>query len=73
MEIARMNYYFTGILIVLFVLLCFIRPAHPRNEYLNTRYPNTVALVKLDVSVSNKEIQIITTNPDNSYNSDTED
>ena len=35
MEIARMNYYFTGALIVLFVLLCFIRPAHPKNEYLN--------------------------------------
>ena len=35
MEIARMNYYFTGFLIVLFVLLCFIRPAHPKNEYLN--------------------------------------
>ena len=30
-----MNYYFTGFLIVLFVLLCFIRPAHPKNEYLN--------------------------------------
>ena len=30
-----MNYYFTGALIVLFVLLCFIRPAHPKNEYLN--------------------------------------
>ena len=27
-----MNYYFTGALIVLFVLLCFIKPAHPRNE-----------------------------------------
>ena len=35
MEIARMNYYFTGALIVLFVLLCFIKPAHSRNEYLN--------------------------------------
>ena len=35
MEVLRMNYYFTGALIVLFVLLCFIRPAHPRNEYLN--------------------------------------
>jgi len=30
-----MNYYFTGALIVLFVLLCFIKPAHSRNEYLN--------------------------------------
>jgi len=30
-----MNYYFTGTLVVLFVLLCFIKPAHSRNEYLN--------------------------------------
>ena len=30
-----MNYYFTGALIILFVLLCFIKPAYPRNEYLN--------------------------------------
>ena len=35
MEIARMNYYFTGFLIVLFVLLCFMQPAYPKNEYLN--------------------------------------
>ncbi len=35
MEIARMNYYFTGILIILFVLLSFMQPAYPRNEYLN--------------------------------------
>ena len=35
MEIARMNYYFTGALVILFVLLCFIKPAHSRNEYLN--------------------------------------
>ena len=30
-----MNYYFTGILVILFVLLCFMQPAYPRNEYLN--------------------------------------
>ena len=30
-----MNYYFTGALIILFVLLCFIQPAYPRYEYLN--------------------------------------
>jgi len=30
-----MNYYFTGALVILFVLLCFIKPAHSRNEYLN--------------------------------------
>ena len=35
MEIARMNYYFTGVLIILFVILCFMQPAYPRNEYLN--------------------------------------
>ena len=35
MEIARMNYYFTGVLIILFVLLSFMQPAYPRNEYLN--------------------------------------
>ena len=35
MEIARMNYYFTGVLIILFVILCFMQPPYPRNEYLN--------------------------------------
>ena len=31
-----MNYYFTGLLIVLMVLLAlFVKPAHARNEYLN--------------------------------------
>jgi len=35
MEIAKMNYYFTGILIVLMLLLTLIEPAYPKNEYLN--------------------------------------
>ena len=36
MEVARMNYYFTGILIVMLTLLAFCTgPAYPRNEYLN--------------------------------------
>jgi hypothetical protein len=36
MEIARMNYYFTGILILLLTALAFCAPpAHARNEYLN--------------------------------------
>ena len=36
MEVARMNYYFTGILIIamLWLALC-VGPAHSRNEYLN--------------------------------------
>ena len=35
MEIARMNYYFTGVLIILMFLLTLIEPAYPKNEYLN--------------------------------------
>ena len=35
MESARMNYYFTGILIILLCLLAWMGPAYPRNEYLN--------------------------------------
>ena len=36
MEVLRMNYYFTGILIIamLWLALC-VGPAHSRNEYLN--------------------------------------
>ena len=36
MEVARMNYYFTGILILAITLLAFCAgPAYPKNEYLN--------------------------------------
>ena len=36
MEIARMNYYFTGLIILALTMLAFfIEPAYPRNEYLN--------------------------------------
>ena len=36
MEIARMNYYFTGLIILaLTILALFVEPAYPRNEYLN--------------------------------------
>ena len=36
MEIAKMNYYFTGLLILaLTILALFVEPAYPRNEYLN--------------------------------------
>ena len=36
MGIARMNYYFTGILILMLTLLAFCAgPAYPKNEYLN--------------------------------------
>jgi hypothetical protein len=36
MEVLRVNYYFTGVLIVLMTLLAFcVKPAHSKNEYLN--------------------------------------
>ena len=36
MEVLRMNYYFTGILILMLTALAFCAgPAYPRNEYLN--------------------------------------
>ena len=41
MEGCRMNYYFTGILIVLFVLLAFTKPAYPGSTQSNTTGSNT--------------------------------
>ena len=41
MEIARMNYYFTGALIILICLLAFIGPAHPDTTQNNTSGSNT--------------------------------
>ena len=36
MEVLRMNYYFTGLLILaLTILALFVEPAYPKNEYLN--------------------------------------
>ena len=36
MEVLRMNYYFTGLLVLAFTILAFfVEPAYPRNEYLN--------------------------------------
>ena len=38
---SRLNYYFTGILIVLFVLLAFMKPAYPGSTQTNTSGSNT--------------------------------
>jgi len=36
MEVLKMNYYFTGLLILaLTILALFVEPAYPKNEYLN--------------------------------------
>ena len=65
MEIARMNYYFTGILIILICLLAWMGPAYPRNEYLNS-YPNECRTGEVDVSVSRRDYDY--NNYDNSWN-----
>ena len=74
MEVARMNYYFTGVLIVLFVLLCFIKPAHSRNEYLNDG-TNTCSTGDLSLSVEQRdyESRYRHFNPDNNYNNPSDD
>jgi hypothetical protein len=70
METARMNYYFTGILITLLVTLAFCAgPAYPRNEYLND---GSARCGEVDVSVSNRDYDYNDYN--NSYsNSDTQE
>ena len=69
-----MNYYFTGALIILFVLLCFIKPAYPRNEYLNNG-TNTCSTGDFSVSIDQRdsESRYRHNNPDNNYNSPSDD
>ena len=69
-----MNYYFTGALIVLFVLLCFIRPAHPRNEYLNDG-TNTCSTGDLSLSIEQRDSEYRHRhfNPDNNYTNPSDD
>ena len=53
MEIARMNYKFTAILIVLLCFMAlFMEPAYPRNEYLND---GNTRCGEVDLSVSNRD------------------
>ena len=53
MEIARMNYKFTAILIALLCLMAlFMEPAYPRNEYLND---SSARCGEVDLSVSNRD------------------
>ena len=64
MEIARMNYYFTGTLIILLTLLAFcVTPAYPRNEYLND---GNTRCGEVDLSVSNRDYEY--DNYDRSWN-----
>ena len=64
MEIARMNYRFTAILILMLTALAFCAdPAYPRNEYLND---GNARCGEVDVSVSNRDYDY--DNYDNSWN-----
>ena len=72
METARMNYYFTGIIILMLTALAFCTtPAYPRNEYLNS-YPNECRTGEVDLSVSARQYDY--DNYDSSWNqSDSQD
>ena len=64
METARMNYYFTGIIILMLTALAFCAtPAYPRNEYLND---GSSRCGEVDLSVSNRDYDY--DNYDNSWN-----
>ena len=64
MEIARMNYKFTAILIALLCFMAlFMDPAYPRNEYLND---GSTRCGEVDVSVSNRDYEY--DNYDRSWN-----
>jgi len=69
-----MNYYFTGALIILFVLLCFIKPAHSRNDYLNNG-TNTCSTGDLSVSIEQRDYEnrYRHYDPTNNYNSPSDD
>jgi hypothetical protein len=69
-----MNYYFTGALIILFVVLCFMEPAYPRNEYLNNG-TNTCSTGDLSLSVEQRDSENSYRhfNPDNNYTSPSDD
>ena len=57
MEVLRMNYYFTGLIILaLTILALFVEPAYPRNEYLN------------EYGVRCGEMEISTERRDTNYN-----
>jgi hypothetical protein len=75
MEGARMNYYFTGTLIVLMTLLAFcVKPAHSRNDYLNNG-TNTCSTGDVSVSIEQRdsESRYRHNNADNNYDSPSDD
>ena len=75
MEILRMDYRFTAILIVMMTLLAlFGGPAHSRNEYLNNG-TNTCNTGDVSISIEQREYESRYRhfNPDNNYNNPSDD
>ena len=67
MEIARMNYYFTGILIIMITLLALCAgPAYPRNEYLN----NSDRCGEVEARIEKEDRDTTYTYSDSDYDSD---
>ena len=55
MEVLRMNYYFTGLLVLAFtILVLFVDPAYPRNEYL-TNGTNTCSTGSVEASIEKED------------------
>ena len=75
MEVLRMDYRFTAILILLFIgLTMFAKPAYPRNDYLNNG-TNTCSTGDLSVSVEQRDSENRYRHYDstNNYNSPSDD
>ena len=75
MEIARMDYRFTAILILMLTALAFfVEPAYPRNEYLNDG-SNTCSTGDVSVSVQQRDYEnrYRHYDPTNNYNSPSDD
>ena len=75
MEIARMDYRFTAILIILLCLMTFfLKPANARNDYLNNG-TNTCSTGDVSVSIEQRdsESRYRHNNTDNNYDSPSDD
>ena len=75
MEMARMDYRFTAILIILLCLMTlFLKPAHARNVYLNNG-TNTCSTGDVSVSIEQRdsESRYRHNNTDNNYDSPSDD
>ena len=72
MEILRMNYYFTGLLVLAFtILVLFVDPAYPRNEYLN-EYGSRCGDFETRIEKENRNNDYRHYSNNNDYDSDSE-